>query len=297
MATVIRPTPCPIELRPITRPQKNRPALPMTSASFVTVHEVGNTAPGADEDMHANFVHNGGGENDVSFHFVVGPTKIVQLIYLNENAWHASDGYYGIGNRDTIAIETIQIGDFDLTMRHLAWLIAEIFTNPTRFAYRPDVARLDDLDPALIKERVRQHNYWAPDKKNCPEFIRARGLWIPLLNAASAAAVPGSGTQYTPPVLPDWWTPQAIESGADRVVNGVTWRFIDRDFHAIAPAKVRSAPRSDAKQARQPLKVGETVDGRYLTDDGWLITRFGSAIRSSALDPGVTFRRRLPKAA
>jgi len=288
---------CPIEIWVLEGNAPNRPALPMPDASNVTVHEVGNTAPGADEDMHARFVHNGGGENAVSFHFVCGPTKIVQLIYLNENAWHASDGYYGAGNRDSIAIETIQVGNFGLTMNHLAWLIAEIFRNPRRFKFRTDVGIVDDLDPRLVKERVKQHNSWAPDHKNCPQFMRERGLWVPLLNAAAAELVPGTGTKYTSPVLPDWWTAKAIESGSDRVVNGVRWRFIARDFHAIAPAKVRSAPAPNAPYSRPPLKIGETVDGRYLTDDGWLISRYGSAIRASSLDPGITFRRRQPKAA
>jgi hypothetical protein len=143
-------TECPIILDPLTGPGVNRPALAMPDASFVTVHEVGNTSPGATAKMHRDFVHNGGGANAVSFHFVVDEGVIYQLVYLNENAWHASDYYSGRGNRDSIAIETVQIGNFQKTLGNLAWLIAEIYRNPDRFLWRSDVGRTDDLDPALV---------------------------------------------------------------------------------------------------------------------------------------------------
>lgn len=159
----------------ITPMGPNRPALAMASPSYITVHEVGNQSPGADEEMHRRFVHNGGGPNQVSFHFVVGPTKVIQLLPLDEAAWHASDGYSGTGNRDSIAIETIQIGDFNRTLWHLAWLINEIATNPTRF-FR-NMERSWDMSI----NRIKQHYDWAPDKKNCPEFIRNRGLWPELM--------------------------------------------------------------------------------------------------------------------
>lgn len=158
----------------------NRPKLEMASPSYITVHEVGNQSPGADEEMHRRFVHNGGGPSQVSFHFVVGPTEAIQLIPLDEAAWHASDGYNGTGNRDSVAIETIQIGDFNKTLWHLAWLINEIATNPGRFnANKPR-----QWDFSINK--IKQHHDWAPDAKNCPQFIRDRGLWNTLMSRVDA---------------------------------------------------------------------------------------------------------------
>lgn len=154
----------------------NRPALEMASPSWITVHEVGNTSPGADEEMHRRFVHNGGGPAAVSFHFVVGPTKVIQLLPIDEAAWHASDGYNGTGNRDSVAIETIQIGDFDKTLWHLSWLINELAVNPKRF--NSNKPRNFDLSI----DGIKQHYDWAPDKKNCPQFIRERGLWRLLMD-------------------------------------------------------------------------------------------------------------------
>lgn len=174
-AVSVIPVPAPPVEIAITPPGANRPALPMPSPDWITVHEVGNQSPGADETMHKWFVHNGGGPAQVSFHFVVGPTKVIQLLPLDEAAWHASDGFNGTGNRNSIAIETIQIGNFDRTLWHLAWLINEIATNPGRF-FRNNVGAWD-----LDINHIKQHHDWAPDGKNCPEFIRNRGLWPELM--------------------------------------------------------------------------------------------------------------------
>lgn len=65
----------------------------------IVIHNTANDASAANEIsyMHSN-------SNEVSFHFAVDDTEIVQGIDLNRNAWHASDGN-GKGNREGIAIE------------------------------------------------------------------------------------------------------------------------------------------------------------------------------------------------
>lgn len=185
----------PLEIAITPYNNANRPKLEMASPSYITVHEVGNQSPGADEVMHKIFVHNGGGPAQVSFHFVVGPTRAIQLIPLDEAAWHASDGYNGTGNRDSVAIETIQIGDFNRTLWNLAWLINEIATNPGRFYAN----RARQWDFSINK--IKQHHDWAPDGKNCPEFIRNRGLWPELMrrvDAWHAAGQPAPEPEPTP---------------------------------------------------------------------------------------------------
>ncbi|MCA9163674.1 MAG: N-acetylmuramoyl-L-alanine amidase, partial [Planctomycetales bacterium] len=199
MSIPVTPPPLRIAITPYNN--ANRPKLVMASPTYITVHEVGNTSPGANEEMHRAFVHNGGGSAGVSFHFVVGPTEAIQLLPLDEAAWHASDGYNGTGNRDSVAIETIQIGDFDKTLWHLAWLINEIATNPQRFAFNQP--RQWDFSINHIK----QHHDWAPDGKNCPQFIRDRGLWPELMyrvdrwNAVSNPG--GSGPEPLPDPEPE----------------------------------------------------------------------------------------------
>jgi hypothetical protein len=285
---------CPVEIAVITWDARNRPALPMPSPSYVTEHEVGNQNDGADEDKHKRFVHNGGGASGVSFHFVVGPTKAIQLIYLNENAWHASDYYTGVGNRDSIAIEHIQIGDFNRTLNHSAWLNAEIFRNPQRFAYRPDVPVMDDLHPGLALERMRQHNYWAPDKKNCPQFMRTRGLWIPFINAVAAELGKSAPATYTKARFPVWWNDETINEPIDRE-HSRTHLYYSRMTYTAIKDKVycRAWASNDAPETRTPLVKGETFEGIYrfkASGVWWIMSKYGSRIRASHCSPWVSIK-------
>lgn len=261
----------------ITPHGKNRPALEMPSPSFITVHEVGNQKPGADENMHRNFVHGGGGENNVSFHFVGGPTKIIQLLPLDEVGWHASDGYYGTGNRDSIAVETIQIGDFDKTLWNIAWLIAEIANNPSRFfSNKPR-----QWDMSL--QRIKQHFDWAPDKKNCPEFIRNRGLWPELMRRVdlwdSLAKVPVQPAPEPEPEKPKHEIPagetfESLRRYYGSAVNPVTGEVETFDL-AAAPSQVWLA---NGKKTGLWPKLREIVrrgngDVRYTWEGGFHWTR------------------------
>lgn len=293
-------TECQIILDPLTGPSVNRPALAMPDASFVTVHEVGNTSPGANAKMHRDFVHNGGGSNAVSFHFVVDEDVIYQLVYLNENAWHASDYYSGRGNRDSIAIETVQIGNFQKTLGNLAWLIAEIYRNPTRFLYRSDVGRADDLDPGLVKERTKRHYDWAPDKKWCPQFMLTRELWLPLLDAVTVELkdVAPVGPKYHPPILPEWWSEQAVIDLRSHREDNVLYKPLGSRVTALRDTGAYThpwLPDGKGKRTRANIKKGETVDLRYVANhprsgDQWGITRYGTWVALKYFTPRFTIR-------
>lgn len=160
--------------QPIPSGNVNRSGIPMT-ARRITIHENGNPNPGADALAEMRFTHAGGGPDTASYHFAVssvdGVDTIVQLLPLNEVGWHAGDGYNGPGNRTSIAIEHCQWGDFERTLKLGQSLCAALLTNPEQFA--PFTKCTDfyvDLDVALV-----QHNFWTG--KNCPQYIRARGLW------------------------------------------------------------------------------------------------------------------------
>ena len=276
----------PLEIA-ITPKGSNRPELVMDSPSYITVHEVGNQQPGADEDMHKRFVHNGGGPNNVSFHFVVGPTKAIQLLPLDEAAWHASDGYYGPGNRDSIAIETIQIGDFDKTLWHLAWLINEIATNPDRFFHNQP----RNWDMSI--QRIVQHNYWAPDGKNCPQFIRDRGLWPELMRRVDlwheASPPTGTGPKYAPAQMPEF------------LINDNGLRVEKIGSTPVYPINVvftatRDTPRMQGA-APNKLEVGPPIEAgtRFRStrafrsrDKVWVLTKNGSRVAATDLKPIIT---------
>ena len=296
-------TECPIHIDPVTKPMANRPALAMPDASFVTVHETGNRNPAADALMHRNFVHNGGGEHAVSFHFVIDQDDAYQLIYLNENAWHASDGFTGRGNRDTIAIETCQNGDKHRTRNNLAYLIAELYRNPGRFAWRGDVGRQDDLPAELMKERTKRHYDWAPDKKWCPEFILNEGVWPDLLNAVAAELkdLAPQLPKYAPSILPDWWNEKAlIDLPNVRDEEGILYKPMGTRVTAIRETGAYAhawKPEGKGKRVRANIKQGETVDLRYrvlhpTTKEPWGLTRHGTWISLKYFTPTITLRNR-----
>src|SRR5690606_32035807 len=100
---------------------------------YIMVHETANTAVGADAEMHARFVANGGGSSSVSFHFAVDNFEAWQMLQLKWAGWHASDGCDD-RNADwgcfrSVAIETcVDSGNIykTPTRRNLAVLISMI---------------------------------------------------------------------------------------------------------------------------------------------------------------------------
>ena len=91
-----------VELRKVECPSdKVKIKCPYTmTPTRIVIH---NTANDASADREIRYMHNN--ENKVSFHFAVDDKKIIQGIDLNRNAWHATDGANGKGNREGIAIE------------------------------------------------------------------------------------------------------------------------------------------------------------------------------------------------
>lgn len=70
------------------------------TAEFIVVHNTYNDAPAKNEIAY--MISN---NNETSFHYAIDDKEIVQGIPENRNAWHASDGGNGKGNRKGIAIE------------------------------------------------------------------------------------------------------------------------------------------------------------------------------------------------
>lgn len=70
------------------------------NAEFIVVHNTANNASARNEIAY--MISN---NNQVSYHYAIDNTDIVQGIPENRNAWHAGDGAYGNGNRNGLAIE------------------------------------------------------------------------------------------------------------------------------------------------------------------------------------------------
>lgn len=160
---------------------ENRPGLPMAPI-YITVHETANTSPGANAEMHRAFLENGGGAEGVSFHWVVDDTEAVHLIPDNEVAWHAGDGYDGVGNRQSVAIETAVNGDgnWKKTLEHLAQLV-----------------RLLMERHKIPVERVVPHRNWSG--KNCPTKLLGNNSaqWNTLIQGLTATPAAPAVTTAT----------------------------------------------------------------------------------------------------
>lgn len=123
---------------------------------YITVHNTGNPNKGADAENHAIYLQNSGKNVSTSYHYVVDDKEIYQLLPDNEVAWHAGDGQYGTGNRQSIAIEICENSDGNLLKAtdNAVELVASLMKKHN-----------------IPLANVVQHNHWSG--KNCPRQIRA----------------------------------------------------------------------------------------------------------------------------
>lgn len=139
-----------------------RPTTPLRRFRGVTIHDTGNTNATADAKAHADLLRGSWATRDTSWHYSVDDHSIYRSIPENEISWHAGDGASGVGNNETVSIEScVNDGnDYEKTIENMADLSADIlFRHGVRIA-----------GPALF-----QHFDWSG--KNCPARIRAEKRW------------------------------------------------------------------------------------------------------------------------
>ena len=142
--------------------RKNRPGRDTNPDTYITIHETGNAAKGADAAAHGAYLDSAAGEDDlVSWHYTVDDHAIVQHLPDYETAYHAGDGKDGPGNTTSIGIEICVNagGDFEAAKANAAALV-----------------RLLMEEHGIPLDNVVQHNRW--NGKDCPKTIRATpGAW------------------------------------------------------------------------------------------------------------------------
>ena len=142
--------------------RKNRPGRDTNPDTYITIHETGNAAKGADAAAHGAYLDSAAGEDDlVSWHYTVDDHAIVQHLPDYETAYHAGDGKDGPGNTTSIGIEICVNagGDFAQAQANAASLV-----------------RLLMEEHGIPIDRVVQHAHW--NGKDCPKTIRATtGAW------------------------------------------------------------------------------------------------------------------------
>ena len=142
--------------------RENRPGRDTNPDTYITIHETGNAAKGADAAAHGAYLDSDAGERDmVSWHYTVDDHAIVQHLPDYETAYHAGDGKAGPGNTTSIGIEICVNagGNFEAAKANAAALV-----------------RLLMEEHGIPLDNVVQHNRW--NGKDCPKTIRATaGAW------------------------------------------------------------------------------------------------------------------------
>lgn len=150
-----------IQARYIDAGRKNRPGS-VNPCGYITIHETGNAARGADAAAHGSYLNSVAGEAAlVSWHYTVDDHAIVQHLPDGETAYHAGDGPKGTGNARSIGVEICvnADGDFAKARENAASLV-----------------RLLMEEHGTPIGHVVQHNHW--NGKDCPYTIRhTSGTW------------------------------------------------------------------------------------------------------------------------
>ena len=142
--------------------RENRPGRDTNPDTYITIHETGNAAKGADAAAHGAYLDSAAGEDAlVSWHYTVDDHAIVQHLPDYETAYHAGDGKDGPGNATSIGIEICVNagGDFAQAQANAASLVRQLME-----------------EHGIPIDRVVQHAHW--NGKDCPKTIRATtGAW------------------------------------------------------------------------------------------------------------------------
>ncbi|WP_435298547.1 N-acetylmuramoyl-L-alanine amidase [Timonella sp. A28] len=132
---------------------------------FITVHDTGNKARGADAQAHATLQERGN-SRAASWHWQVDEKAAIQSFSHKTICWHS--GHWR-GNRQSIGVEICvnADGNHKNAVRNAVKLVARIMR-----------------EEKIPLSRVVQHHYWTG--KNCPASLRQDGGWEKFLRAVEA---------------------------------------------------------------------------------------------------------------
>ena len=126
---------------------------------YVVVH---NTYNDASAENEVNYMINN--NNQVSFHIACDDVNVIQGLPLNRNAWHATDGASGQGNRYGIGVEICYSKSggarYTKAEENAVYVCARLLHQH-----------------GLGIESLKQHHDFALNGKNCPHRIRDEGRW------------------------------------------------------------------------------------------------------------------------
>ncbi|MCY9579288.1 N-acetylmuramoyl-L-alanine amidase [Paenibacillus alvei] len=139
---------------PRNTPCNRRPGNAM-SATTITIHNTGN--PSSTAKNERAWLTNPSNSRTASYHIVIDEREAIEVLPLNENAWHAGDGN-GDGNRKSIGIEICESGNYAKTLENAADLVAKMLK-----------------ERGWGTDRLRRHFDWSG--KICPHLMYDGGKW------------------------------------------------------------------------------------------------------------------------
>ena len=205
----------------IAQEADNRPG-GSNPCKYITIHETGNAAKGADAAAHGAYLDSDAGERDmVSWHYTVDDHAIVQHLPDYETAYHAGDGKDGPGNTTSIGVEICVNagGDFEAAKANAAALV-----------------RLLMEEHGIPLDNVVQHNRW--NGKDCPKTIRATtGAWEAFLALCRGEAANVSKLDTDVDTLveagiidqPDYWKAGNYSKDTVEALIGKTADYVRED--------------------------------------------------------------------
>lgn len=195
--------------------RKNRPG-GTDPDKYITIHETGNFAKGADASAHASYLKSDAAvKAQMSWHYTVDDHAIVQHIPDGEKAWHAGDGANGPGNSQSIGIEICVDagGDFAQAKRNAAALV-----------------RLLRKEHGIGLGNVVQHNHW--NGKDCPHTIRhTAGGWADFLRLVEKSTGEEKPVEKWYETARKWAMEKGITDGTrpeDNVTRAEVWSMLMR---------------------------------------------------------------------
>lgn len=137
-----------------------RPGIKM-DATTITIHNTGN--PSSTAANERAWLTNPTNTRQASYHIVVDSKEAIEVLPLDETAWHAGDGSGAkSGNRTSIGIEICErdksLGEYAQTLTNAVDLVAKLLH-----------------ERGWGVDRLRRHYDWS--KKNCPRLMNIDGKW------------------------------------------------------------------------------------------------------------------------
>ena len=176
---------------PRTTPHNRRPGVPMTP-QYITIHSTGN--PKSTARNERAWLTNPSNTVTASYHIVVDEKEAIEVLPLNEVAWHAGDGRNGTGNRKSIGIEICESGDGAKTLANAVRLVAKLLK-----------------ERGWGVDRLKRHYDWS--KKICPRIFYDNGRWTgwEQFKDAVQREISGGGNVTQDKNQPSAWAKEAWE--------------------------------------------------------------------------------------